>query len=130
MENNIKIDLGQVAKDLKLELASVQSTIQLLDDDNTISFISRYRKDLTGRLSEEQVRAIADGVRRARQFIERKETILKSIESQEKLTPDLARLVQKAPTHKRLEDLFLPFKPKSNRSQPSLTNAAWRRWSK
>lgn len=106
------IDLGHVARELNLPLASVARTVELLDEGNTVPFITRYRKDLTGGLDEQQIRAIQTRVAKLRQLAERKATILKRIESQGKLTPELAEQIRQANTPKRLEDLYLPFKPK------------------
>src|SRR5262245_44644846 len=106
------IDLGHVARDLHLPAPHVQRTIELLDEGNTVPFITRYRKDQTGGLDEEQVREIQFRTGKIRQLAERKATILKTIEAQGKLTPELAEQIQHANTPKRLEDLYLPFKPK------------------
>ena len=110
--NSIRIDLGHVARDLNLPTPSVERTVALLDEGNTVPFITRYRKDHTGGLDEEQIRSIQWVVTKLRQLAERKQTILKSIEAQGKLTPELATQIQNATTPKRLEDLYLPFKPK------------------
>ncbi|ADB14748.1 RNA binding S1 domain protein [Pirellula staleyi DSM 6068] len=107
-----RIDLALVARDLHLPVDKIERTVSLLDDGNTVPFITRYRKDQTGGLDEEQIREIQDRVTKLRMLAERKATILKSIESQGKLTPELAEEIQAAPTTKRLEDLYLPFKPK------------------
>ena len=110
--NLIRIDLGHVARDLDLPTPSVERTVELLDEGNTVPFITRYRRDHTGGLDEEQIRSIQFVVTKLRQLAERKQTILKSIESQGKLTPELANQIQNATTPKRLEDLYFPFKPK------------------
>ncbi|MCA9206779.1 MAG: helix-hairpin-helix domain-containing protein, partial [Planctomycetales bacterium] len=112
MGTSVSIDLGRVAHDLHLPLDKVQRTVELLDDGNTVPFITRYRKDATGGLDEEQIRLIQDAVGKARALAERKQTILKSIESQGKLTAELAQRIQQAPSTKQLEDLYLPYKPK------------------
>ncbi|MBN2217344.1 MAG: helix-hairpin-helix domain-containing protein [Pirellulales bacterium] len=106
------INLQYVARDLKLPLHKVQAAVELLDEGNTVPFITRYRKDRTGGLDEEQIRRIQDQLRSMRLLAERKQTILRSIESQGKLTERLAKQIQSATTTKRLEDLYLPFKPK------------------
>jgi len=106
------IDLGHVARDLHLPPPHVQRTLELLDEGNTVPFITRYRKDQTGGLDEEQIREIQFRVGKIRQLLERKATILKTIEAQGKLTPELAEQIEHANTPKRLEDLYLPFKPK------------------
>src|SRR5262245_49252037 len=106
------IDLGHVARDLHLPADRVQRTLELLDEGNTVPFITRYRKDQTGGLDEEQIRQIESRVGKLRQLAERKQTILRSIESQHKLTPELAALIEASDSIKRLEDLYLPFKPR------------------
>jgi competence ComEA-like helix-hairpin-helix protein len=111
-ESPVAIDLGPVAKALNLAVERVAGVVKLLDEGNTIPFITRYRKDQTGGLDEEPIRAIHDRVSKQRQLAERKQTILRSIESQGKLTPDLARAIEHAATSRRLEDLYLPYKPK------------------
>jgi len=112
MTESKTIDLGHVARDLSLPTDKVQRTIELLDEGNTVPFITRYRKDVTGGLDEEQIREIQSRVGKIRQLAERKATILKAIEAQGKLTPELADLIRHANTPKRLEDLYLPFKPR------------------
>jgi uncharacterized protein len=112
MTQTSTIDLGHVARDLHLPPQQVQRTLELLDEGNTVPFITRYRKDQTGGLDEEQIRGIQARVGKIRQLAERKATILKTIEAQGKLTPELAAQIEHANTPKRLEDLYLPFKPK------------------
>lgn len=106
------IDLGQIAHELHLPLDRVQKTVELLDDGNTVPFITRYRREQTGGLDEDAIRFIADDVKRMRQLAERKQTILKTIEAQGKLTPELKREIEQAHHLKRLEDLYLPYKVK------------------
>ena len=105
-------DLDQVARDVNLPLAKVQSAVELLDDGNTVPFITRYRRDQTGGLDEEQVRRIQDTVARLRALTDRKQKILKSLQSQGKLTDELAQRIRDAETTSRVEDIYLPFKPK------------------
>jgi uncharacterized protein len=112
MASTVAIDLGQVCQSLGLAGPRVQTVIDLLDAGNTVPFITRYRKDQTGGLDEEQIRQIQARVVKLRLLAERKQTILRSIESQGKLTPELAASIEAADTAKRLEDLYLPFKPK------------------
>jgi uncharacterized protein len=91
---------------------AVARTVALLDGGNTVPFITRYRRDQTGGLDEEQISRIRDSVAKQRQLQERKQTILRSIESQNKLTDELRREIERADNIKRLEDLYLPFRPK------------------
>jgi uncharacterized protein len=106
------LPLDAVAGALSLRLEQVESVVALLDDGNTVPFITRYRKDQTGGLDEEAIRQIQDRVARQRLLADRKQTILRSIESQGALTPELAAQIEAADTIKRLEDLYLPFKPR------------------
>ncbi|MBN1588125.1 MAG: helix-hairpin-helix domain-containing protein [Pirellulales bacterium] len=112
MVEPVTINLQHVAHDLGLPLPKVQAAVELLDEGNTVPFITRYRKDQTGGLDEEQIRRIRDHLTTVRLLAERKQTILRSIESQGKLTEKLAKQIETASTTKRLEDLYLPFKPK------------------
>jgi uncharacterized protein len=106
------IDLGLIAQRLGLPVAAVQSTVELLDAGNTVPFITRYRRDQTGGLDEEQIRLIAEAVARARQLADRKQTILRTIQGQGRLTPELESRIVAAESTKKLEDLYLPFKPR------------------
>ena len=106
------IDLGRIAHRLGLPVASVATTVELLDAGNTVPFITRYRRDQTGGLDEEDVRRIATAVLKARQLADRKQTILRTIQGQGRLTPGLEVAIAAADSPKQLEDLYLPFKPR------------------
>lgn len=108
----VPIDLRRLADRLGLPAAGVEEVITLLDAGNTVPFVSRYRRDQTGGLDEVAVRLVADEISRARQLADRKQTVLRSIENQSKLTAELTAAVLAAETGKELEDLYLPFKPK------------------
>ncbi len=112
METPIQVDLGRIAQDLQIRRVQVESVVQLLDEGNTVPFITRYRKERTGNLNEVAVHEIQLRVGRLRELAERKETILKAIEAQGKLTDELASAIRAADNSKRLEDLYLPYKPK------------------
>ena len=112
MDNPIPVDLGRVAQDLQIRRLQVESVVQLLDEGNTVPFITRYRKERTGNLNEVVIHEIQLRVQRLRELAERKETILKAIEAQGKLNPELNAAIRAADNPKRLEDLYLPFKPK------------------
>ncbi|HEY4759085.1 MAG TPA: Tex-like N-terminal domain-containing protein, partial [Thermoguttaceae bacterium] len=120
MTSSVTIDLRQVTRGLDIPLRQVQATVELLDEGNTVPFITRYRKDQTSGLDEEQIRQIQDRLSKLHLLAERKQTILRSIESQGKLTDKLTKQILAASTTKRLEDLYLPFKPKK---QTLATNA-------
>ena len=106
------LDLSRIAQDLQIRKLQVESVVELLDGGNTVPFITRYRKERTGGLDEEVIRTIQARIQAQRQLAERKQTILKSIEGQGKLTDDLRNAIVTADTPKRLEDLYLPYKPK------------------
>jgi uncharacterized protein len=112
MEILVTTDLAHVARDLGLPVEQVKKTVELLDEGNTVPFITRFRKDQTGGFDEEQIRHIQAAVGKARMLAERKQTILKSIDSQGKLTKELSGQIKGAQSTKRLEDLYLPYKPK------------------
>ena len=106
------IDLGLVARRLGLPAAGVESVVFLLDAGNTVPFITRYRRDQTGGLDEQDVRRVAEAVTRARQLADRKQTILRTIHGQGRLTPELEGRIAAAESGKQLEDIYLPFKPR------------------
>ena len=106
------VDLARVASELRLKPEQIRQTMLLLDEGNTVPFITRYRKERTGNLDEEQIRAIEERVQSLRQLAERAADILRLIESQGKLTDALRIEIQRADSLKRLEDLYLPFRPK------------------
>src|SRR6202045_4412679 len=101
MDSPIQVDLGRIAQDLQIRRGQVESTVQLLDEGNTVPFITRYRKERTGGLDEEAIRAIQARVAYLRQLGERKQTILKSIEGQGKLTDELKTAIVAADSSKR-----------------------------
>ncbi|HEV3236724.1 MAG TPA: Tex family protein, partial [Gemmataceae bacterium] len=106
------LELSRIAQDLQIRKIQVESVVQLLDEGNTVPFITRYRKERTGGLNEDIIRIIQSRVEQIRQLNERKQTVLKSIEGQGKLTDELRAAILAAETPKRLEDLYLPYKPK------------------
>jgi protein Tex len=101
-----------IAQEMKLNIRQVFATMLLLQDDATVPFIARYRKEMTGSLDEVQVAEIRDRADQMTELGKRKTAILKSLKEQEKLTPELEKQVQEAKTMTVLEDLYLPFKPK------------------
>jgi uncharacterized protein len=102
----------QIASELQIKPSQVEATLKLLDEGGTVPFISRYRKEATGELDEVQVAAIRDRVLQLRELAKRKEAVLKSIEEQGKLTAELKQKVEAAETMSKLEDIYLPYKPK------------------
>ena len=104
--------IQQISTQLNIAARQIAATVELLDEKNTIPFIARYRKEVTGSLDEEQIRNIADLLEKLRALDERRATILKSIEEQGKLTDELKAQIIAAETRTTLEDLYQPYKPK------------------
>ena len=104
--------IKRIASLLNAKPAQVDATIRLLDEGNTVPFISRYRKEMTGSLDDEQVRIIADEILRLRALDERRATVLKSIEEQGKLTAKLRTALLAADSMTALDDLYAPYRPK------------------
>jgi protein Tex len=102
----------RIAEQLSVQDWQITAAIRLLDEGATVPFVSRYRKEATGGLDDTQLRTLEERLRYLRELEERRETILRSIEEQGKLTPELAQDIHAADTKNRLEDLYLPYKPK------------------
>ena len=101
-----------IAQELNVRDSQILAAIQLLDDGNTIPFIARYRKEATGGLDDTQLRHFETRLIYLRELEDRRQTILKSIEEQSKLTDELRDKIQATQSKTELEDLYLPFKPK------------------
>ncbi|HEY4234176.1 MAG TPA: Tex family protein [Lacipirellulaceae bacterium] len=108
----IVTEYARLARELAIDADAVARTVALLDAGNTVPFITRYRRDQTHGLDEEQIGRIRESIVKLRQLEDRKQTILRSIESQNKLTDELRREIEQAESVKRLEDLYLPYRPK------------------
>ncbi|OYP36589.1 Tex family protein [Rhodopirellula sp. MGV] len=104
--------LRQIAEQLELPLKQVRAAVELLEAGNTIPFIARYRKEVTGGLDEIALRAIEDAVERENALAARKTTVLKSIDEQGLLTDSLRKKIEACTDIKTLEAIYLPFKPK------------------
>ena len=103
-----------IADKLQLKIIQVRNTVEMLDHDNTVPFISRYRKERTGSLNEDQIREIQENIKYLRVVEARKETIIRSVREQGKLTPELKTKIEKTFKLQELEDLYLPYKPKKH----------------
>jgi uncharacterized protein len=101
-----------IADELQVRVSQVDATIALLDDKSTVPFIARYRKEATGGLDDTQLRALAERLEYLRELEDRRATIANSIAEQGKMTTELAAAIAAADTKARLEDLYLPYKPK------------------
>lgn len=113
VDDALKIDIvGEVAKELALPLNKVTATADLLADGNTVPFIARYRKDVTGNLDEVQIRDIQAATKRLEDLQARKATVEKAITEQKAMTPNLMKALVAADTMQAVEDLYLPYKQK------------------
>src|SRR5262245_50116851 len=102
----------RIATELGVGVGQVAATVELLGEGATVPFIARYRKEKTGGLDDTQLRKLEERLGYLRDLEERRATVLKSIEEQGKLTPELARDIGAALTKVELEDLYAPYKPK------------------
>ncbi len=112
VSDNMNTIFRRIATELKVTVQRVDAAIKLLDEGATVPFIARYRKEATGGLDDIQLRHLEERLGYLRELEDRRETILKSISEQEKLTPELEQEIRAAETKTRLEDLYLPYKPK------------------
>ena len=102
----------RIAEELGVHRAQVEAAVKLLDEGSTVPFISRYRKEATGGLDDTQLRNLEERLGYLRELEERRAAVLKSIQEQDKLTPELKESIMGADTKTRLEDLYAPYKPK------------------
>ena len=103
---------NQIAKQLNIRSTQAAAAIELLDAGNTLPFIARYRKEATGGLDDEQLRLLSELYAKLKALDERRAAVLKSIEEQGKLTPELRQQIEAADSLTAIEDLYLPYKPK------------------
>ncbi len=102
----------RIAEELKVKTAQVEAAVQMLDEGATVPFIARYRKEVTGGLDDTQLRTLEERLVYLRELDERRGTVLKTIDEQGKLTPELKRAIESAETKTRLEDLYRPYMQK------------------
>ena len=114
---------GRIAEELAVREAQVDAAVALLDEGATVPFIARYRKEVTGGLDDTQLRQLEARLHYLREMEQRRQTILGSIEEQGKLTPELRQVILEADTKNRLEDLYLPYKPR-RRSKAQIAREA------
>jgi len=104
--------LQLIAKDVAVKPGQVDAVIKLLEEGNTVPFIARYRKEVTGSLDEVQIKAVEDRYHYIQQLEQRKEEVIRLIQEQEKLTPELEKSILSATVLQRVEDLYRPYKQK------------------
>ena len=100
-----------IAKHLNIPLNKVKNTVDLLQNDNTVPFIARYRKEVTGNLDEEQIRNIQEELDRLSKLEERRQDILQRVDAQGKMTDELREAFLAADSLTALEDLYQPYRP-------------------
>ena len=101
-----------IAKELDVKVSQIEKTVELIDQGNTIPFIARYRKEVTGNLSDEQLRDLGSRLTYLRNLEERKQEVIDSITNQEKMTPEIMAALEKAQTQVEVEDIYRPYKQK------------------
>lgn len=114
-----------IQQSLNISEKSISSTLQLLAEDCTIPFIARYRKDKTGNLDETQIEQILKINKQFEEIVKRKESILKSIDEQNALTPELKQRIQESFDLQELEDMYLPFKKRKKQKQMLPKKKVW-----
>lgn len=112
MIQEMLIPAAMIAKELNVKISQVEAAVRLLDDGATIPFIARYRKEATANLDDTQLRKLAERLHYLRELDERKALIIRTIKDQGKLTQKLEQSILSADTKIRLEDLYLPYRPK------------------
>ena len=114
MENNYVEDilLGKISRELNIRVGQIRAVLKLLEEGATVPFIARYRKEVTGNLDEEQIRAIYQEWEYGQKLYERKEAVLKAIEQKGKLTEEIRQSILESNKLSEIEDIYRPFKEK------------------
>ena len=112
MQETMERIATRIAEELNIKLTQVQKTVELIDEGNTIPFIARYRKEVTGGLSDETLRELGERLTYLRNLEARKEEVKTSIENQGKLTDEIVENLEKARTLAEVEDIYRPYKQK------------------
>lgn len=119
---------AKIASELQIRNNQAEAAIKLIDEGNTIPFISRYRKEATGALNDEQLRKLFERLNYLRNLEDRKSTVLSSIEEQGKLTAELKKQIESAETMVAVEDLYRPYKQKKGQGRLLPKNAVFQAW--
>ena len=104
--------IKKISEELEVKVPQVQAAVELLDEGCTVPFIARYRKEKTGALNDEQLRKLYERLTYLRNLEEKKQTVISTIEEQEKMTPELMKEIEECETMVKLEDIYRPYKPK------------------
>lgn len=108
----VPLELGRIAQDLQIRKHQVETVVELLEQGHDVAFLARFRRDRFGGLGEEQIQQIRKRLQLQRQLADRKQAILRNLQTQGRLTAELRDAILHADNNKRVEDLYLPFKPK------------------
>ena len=127
-ERSVMDIILKLKEELNVEKWQVEAAVKLIDEGNTIPFISRYRKEITGSLNDEVLRNLHERLTYLRNLEEKKEQVLGSIEEQGKLTEELKEKILAAETLVVVEDLYRPYRPKRKRRQRALPRQRKRDW--
>lgn len=120
--------IQKITQELKVEKWQVEAAVKLIDEGNTIPFISRYRKEATGALNDEQLRNLFERLNYLRNLEDKKNQVLSSIEEQGKLTEELKKQILDAETLVVVEDLYRPYRPKEGPGQRLPRRKVWSLW--
>ena len=104
--------INQLAKELQIKKEQAEAAVKLIDEGNTIPFIARYRKEVTGALNDEVLRQLHERLQYLRNLEEKKQQVVHAIEEQGKLTPELQNKIMEAETLVAVDDLYRPYRPK------------------
>ena len=120
--------IKKLAEELQIRPGQAQAAVKLIDEGNTIPFISRYRKEATGALNDEVLRNLYERLNYLRNLEEKKKQVLSSIEEQGKLTEELKKQILAADTLVAVDDLYRPYRPKRVPVQQLRKKKDWNRW--
>lgn len=115
--------ITRLSEELSIKQSQIEAAVRLIDDGNTIPFIARYRKEMTGSLDDEQLRALSERLSYLRGLERRKEEVYAAISEQGKMTPEIEEALQNANILAEVEDIYRPYKQKKKRGRPSHANA-------
>lgn len=117
-----------ISQELNIKTWQTEAAIKLIDEGNTIPFIARYRKEVTGSLNDEVLRQFHERLLYLRNLEDKKAQVISSIEEQGKLTPELKKAIEAAETMVAVDDLYRPYRPKRGHGQRSPKKKDWNLW--
>ena len=120
--------IQKLTEELEVRKWQVEAAVKLIDEGNTIPFISRYRKEVTGALNDEQLRKLDERLKYLRNLEEKKTQVLSAIEEQGKLTEELRAQIEEAQTQVAVDDLYRPYRPNAVPALPWRRKKDWKAW--